>query len=111
MEATMTTRTHTYLTAAARRARNEAEQFSSSGEGSAAELLLAEIKETERLLRTAAAVIRQTFRPLSVSGYGESMDSLRDTVDGLHLAVDRIGDIRTRARVHLELVGGDDDGA
>jgi hypothetical protein len=114
----MTTRTHTYLTAAARRARNEAEQFSNSGEGAAAELLLAEIKEAEDVLMVARATIRQMIRPLSVSGYGESMDRMDDALDQLTLLNERLDRVNerldrggTRARPHLELVGGDEDDA
>jgi hypothetical protein len=104
----MTTRTHTYLTAAASRARNEAEQFSSSGDGAAAELLLGEMEEAECLLNGARAVIRRTFRPLSLSGFGEAHDRMVDALDELTLLNERLDRGGPHPRPRFELVGRDD---
>jgi hypothetical protein len=70
---------------AARRARQDAKAFIEQGDMDAAADLFEAIEEAESVLRAATALIRQAHRPLSVSGFGETHDRLRDTIDRLSL--------------------------
>jgi hypothetical protein len=77
---------------AARRAFRDARDHVDRGNIDGTEALLKAIRQAEHELHRASAYMRQAYRPLSVSGFGEEMDQLQDIVDRAWLRRDPPGD-------------------
>jgi hypothetical protein len=88
--------TEHYLVEAALRACDEAEEIVRSGDLAAADALKASMREAEESLHFAGAYMRQRFAPLSVSGFGEQHDQLKETVDRMVLDADAVTGSRAR---------------